>query len=143
MSGAVNGDTVPHLVLNHQHTDFLELLAQLLDVVADNPVIDVYIASVVEHVEGAGDVDFQRRGDVLGFFFVLRPQQVIQVLQDGHILRAGVVEVGLIDQPHTAVNDGFLYRLQALFAAHNQLAQAENEVGLEGQRAFIVRIVQI
>ena len=73
----------------------------------------------------------------------MRPQQVVKVLQNGHILRAGVIEIGLIDQPHTAVNDGFLDRLQALFAAHDQLAQGQNEVGLERQRAFIVRVVQV
>ena len=62
-----------------------------------------------DSVEGAGDVDFQRRGDVLRFFFVLRPQQVVQGLQNRHILRARVIEVVLIDQPHTAVNDSFLH----------------------------------
>ena len=143
VGGAVDGDTVPHLVLDHQHTDFFQLLAQLLDVVADDAVIDVHIALVVEHIERAGHIDFQRRGDVLRLFLVLRPQQVVEVLQDGHILRAGVIEIGLIDQPHTAVNDGFLNRLQALLAAHDQLTQGQDEVGLEGQRTFIVRIVQV
>ena len=98
---------------------------------------------MVEHIEGAGHIDFQRRGDVLRLFFLLRPQEVIQILQNGHILRARVVQIVLIDQPHTAVDDGFLHRLQALLAAHNQLAQAENEVGLEGQWTFIIRVVQV
>src|SRR5699024_3485727 len=88
-------------------------------------------------------IDFQRRGDVLRLFLVLRPQQVVEVLQDGHILRAGVIEIVLIHQPHTAVNDGFLNRLQALFAAYDQLAQRQDEVGLERQRTFIVRVVQV
>ena len=34
------------------------------------------------------------------------------------------------------VDDGFLHRLQALLAAHNQLTQAENEVGLEGPVSY-------
>ncbi len=63
--GPVDGDAVPHLVLHHQHPDLFQLLAQLLDVVADNAVVDVHVAAVVEHVEGAGHIDFQRRGDVL------------------------------------------------------------------------------
>ena len=78
---------------------FLQLLAQLLDVVADNAVVDVHIALMVEHIEGAGHIDFQRRGDVLCFLFLLRPQQVVKILQNGHILRAGVIEIGLINQP--------------------------------------------
>ena len=143
MGGTIDGDAVPYLVLDHQHTDLFQLLAQLLDVIADNAVVDVHIALVVEHIEGAGHIDFQRRGDVLCLFFLLRPQQIVKVLQNGHILRAGVIEIGLIDQPHTAVNDGFLHRLQALFAAHDQFTQGQDEVGLERQRTFIVRVVQI
>ena len=143
MGGTIDGDAVPYLVLDHQHTDLFQLLAQLLDVIADNAVVDVHIALVVEHIEGAGHIDFQRRGDVLCLFFLLRPQQIVKVLQNGHILRAGVIEIGLIDQPHTTVNDGFLHRLQALFAAHDQFTQGQDEVGLERQRTFIVRVVQI
>ena len=54
VGSAVDGNAVPHLILYHQHTDFLELLAQFLDVIADNAVVDVHIALVVEHIEGAG-----------------------------------------------------------------------------------------
>ena len=71
MGGTVNGNAVPHLILNHQHTDFLELLAQFLDVIADNAVIDVHIALVIEHIEGAGYIDFKGRGDILCFLFFL------------------------------------------------------------------------
>ena len=98
---------------------------------------------MIEHIQGAGDVDFQRRGNVLRFLLVLGAEQVIQILQDRHILRARVVQVIVVDQPDAAVDDGFLYRLQALFAAHDQLTQRQNEVRFEGQRAFIVRIIQV
>ena len=131
VSGTVDGDTVPHLILNYQHSDFFKLLAQFLDVIADNPVINVHIALVVEHIEGAGYIDFKSRSDILGFLFLLFPKQVIQILQYGHILRARVIEIGLIDQPHTTVNNGFLHRLQALLTAHDQLTQAEDKVRLE------------
>ena len=71
VAGGLVGSAVPHLILDHQHTDFLELLAQLLDVIADNAVIDVHIALVVEHIEGAGYIDFKGRGNILGFLFFL------------------------------------------------------------------------
>lgn len=48
--------------------------------------------------------------------------------KDGHILRLGVVEVVLIHHPHTAVNNGFLHRLQTVLAAYNQLTQGEDEI---------------
>ena len=98
---------------------------------------------MVEHVQTAGDVDFQRRGDELGLLFLLRPESIVQILQDGHILRPGVGEVLLIHQPHTAVNHCFLYRLEAVFTAHNNVAEGQQEVHLQGQRAFIIRIVQV
>ena len=69
--GTVDGNAGPHLILYHQHTNFFKLLAQFLDVVADNPVINVHIALVVEHIEGAGYIDFKGRGDILGFLFLL------------------------------------------------------------------------
>ena len=111
MRRPVDGNTVPYLILHHQHPDFFELLAQLLDVIADNAVLDIHIGTVVEHIQRAGHIDFQRRSDVLRLFFFLCPQQIIKVLQHRHILRARVIEIILIDHPHTTVNDGFLHRL--------------------------------
>ena len=131
MGGTVDGNAVPHLILNYQHTDFFKLLAQFLDVIADNPVINVHIALVVEHIEGAGYIDFKSRSDILGFLFLLFPKQVIQILQYGHILRLWVIEIFVVNQPYTTVNNGFLHRLQALLTAHDQLTQAEDKVRLE------------
>ena len=55
--------------------------------VADNAVVDVHVAAVVEHVEGAGDVDFQRRCDVLRLFLILRPQQEMCIRDSVHDAR--------------------------------------------------------
>jgi len=77
VGSAVDGNAVPHLVLHHQHTDLFQLLAQLLDVIADNAVVDVHITLVVEHIEGAGYIDFKSRSDILGFLFFLFPEQVV------------------------------------------------------------------
>ena len=71
VSGTVDGNAVPHLILDYQHTDLFQLLAQLLNVIADNAVIDVHIALVIEHIEGAGYIDFKGRSDILGFLFLL------------------------------------------------------------------------
>ena len=51
----------------------LEKLVQM-GFVQRNAVVDVHITLVVEHIEGAGYIDFQRRGNVLCLFFLLRPQ---------------------------------------------------------------------
>ena len=64
VSGTVDGDTVPHLILNYQHTDFFKLLAQFLDVVADNPVINIQIALMIEHIQRTRYIDCQCRCNV-------------------------------------------------------------------------------
>ena len=97
VSGTVDGNAVPHLILYHQHTDFLELLAQFLDVIADNPVINVHIALMIEHIQRTRYIDFQCRCNVLSFFFFLLPQQVIKVLQNRHILWLWVIEIFVVN----------------------------------------------
>ena len=75
----VGGHATPYLILYHQHPQLFELLAQFLDVIANQPVIDVHVRPVVEQVQGAGYIDFQRRGDMVGFLFLHVQQGVIQV----------------------------------------------------------------
>ena len=125
---AVDGDAVPHRVLHDEHSDFLELLAQLLDVEADDAVFNIDAGAVVEHVQGAGDVNLQRRGNILGFLFLLRQKGIVQILQHGHILRNRRFQILSVDHADAAVDDGLFHRLQALLAAHDQFAQGEDEV---------------
>ena len=72
---------------------------------------------MVEHIQRAGDVDFQSSGDVLRFLFILRTEGVIQVRQQRHILRFRVIEVVSVDDAHTAVDDGFFHRGKPVLAA--------------------------
>jgi len=142
-AAAVCRDTPPDLILHDEHTEFLHLLAQFLDVVADDAVVDVYIGSVIEQIQGAFHIDFQCGGNVVGFLLVLLKQGVVQVLKDGHILRAGVRKIFAVDQMHTAVNDGFLHRQQPFFAAHHQFTQRKNKVSFQGKRIIFLRIVGV
>ena len=139
----VDGDAVPDLILDDQHTDLFQLLAQLLDVVADDAAAYIHIGVMVKHIQRAGDIDFQSRCDVLRFLFVLFPEGIVQVLQNGHILRLGVVQVVPVDQAHTTVNDGLFHGCKAVLAAHNQFAQGQDEVRFQGQRVILVAVIQI
>ena len=105
--------------------------------------MNINIGLVVKNIKGAGDVDFQRRCDILRFFFILLSQFLIEITEDGHVLRARVVEIVPIDQPHAAVDDGFFHRHEAVLATHNQLTQAENKVGFQAQRVLVIRIVEV
>ena len=98
---------------------------------------------MIEHIQRTGDIDFQRSGNELSFLFLLLAQTVIEITEDGHIFRLGIIEVVLIHHPHTAVNDGFLHRLQAVLAAHDQLTQGENEVRFQRKRIFLVAVIEV
>ena len=124
-------------------TQLLELLAQLLDVVADEAVVDIHIRSVIEDIQRAVNIDFQRSCDALCLRLLLIAQNVVEVFQNGHFLRFGISKVVLIDHADAPVNDGLLNRLQAVLAADNQLAHGEDEVGLQGQRVFLFGVVDI
>ena len=76
---------------------------------------------MVEHIQAARDIDFQRRCNVLRFFFLLTAQLIIKVLQNRHIFRLGVTQIVPINHTYTAVDNGFLYRHEAVLTAHDQL----------------------
>ena len=50
-SRTVDGNAVPHLILNDEHPKLLELLAQLLDVVAHHAVLNIHIGAVVKNAQ--------------------------------------------------------------------------------------------
>ena len=66
------------------YTQLFHLLAQFFDVIADDSVVDIHIGSVIEQVQTAFDVDFQSRGNMMGFFFILLEQGIVQILQNRH-----------------------------------------------------------
>jgi len=98
---------------------------------------------VVKDVQTALDVDFQRSRHMACFRFILRQQGVVQIFQQRHIFRDGILEILAIDHMDAAVNDRLFHRLQALFAAHHQFAQGQHKVGFQSQRVILFRIVAV
>ena len=143
MLGAVDGNSVPHLILHDQHTELFELLAEFADVIADESVVDIHIRSVIEDVQGAVNIDFKGSCNALCLRLLLISQNVVEVFEDRHFLRLGVCKKLLIDHADAAVNDGLLNRLQAVLAADNQFTHGENEVGFQRQRVFLFGVVRV
>ena len=139
----VGSHTPPDLILHHQHTDLFQLLAQLLDVIADQPVIDIYIGAVVKQVQRTGHIDFQCCCHMVCFLFILPKQSFVQILQHRHILRHRMFKIGLVNLMNTAVDDRLFYRLQAFFSAHDQLTQGQDEICFQGNRIILFRIIRI
>ena len=140
---AVFGHTPPNLILDNEHPDLFQLLAQFFNVVADKPVFDVHIRPVIEQVQRAFDVDFQRRCHMVGFLFVLRQQGIVQIFQQRHILRHRVFKVGLINLVNAAVDHCFLHRLQPFFATHDQLTEGQDEISLQSNRIILLAVIAV
>ena len=126
---AVHRDTVPHLILDDQHPQVFELLAQLLDIKAHKAVIDIHVGTVVEHVERSMHIQLQGGGDPLCLRLRLPPDLVVEVAQDGDILRSRIGKVGTVHGPHSSVNERLFHRLQAVASACRQLAEGQYKVG--------------
>lgn len=59
--------TVKDGVQGHQHPDGHQLLAQLPDVIGDDPGFGIYIGALGKSVEAAGDEQFRRKRQPSGF----------------------------------------------------------------------------
>ena len=80
--GAVDGYSVPDLILHDEHSELLELLAQLLDVIADEADVDIHIRSVIEDIQRAVNIDFKGSCDALCLRLRLTSQDVIEVFEN-------------------------------------------------------------
>ena len=144
MLGPVGRDAVPDRILHDQKPDLLQRLSQRFKLEAEYPVlIHLDIGTVVEYVQGAVHIDFQRRCDVLGLRLALLPQKPVQVPQDWHLLRARILQVVPVHQTGAAVNDGFLNRGKPLLAPNDKVAQGKYKITFQRHRVFIIRIVQV
>ena len=143
VGSAVDGHAVPHLILYDKHPDFLELLPKLFDVVTDHAVVQLHVGTMIEHVEGACHIQFQRGCHVFRLRFCHPAQLVVQISQNRHLFRHGVCEVFPIHVLHSAVDQALFLCAQSVAPAYNQLAQRQNEVGLECQRFVLVGVIEI
>ena len=136
--GPVDGDRIPHRVLDNEHPWLFQVFAQALDVKADKPVADVHRGAVVEEVEGAIHIQIQCLGHTVRLRDTLRQQRLHQVAQNGHILRPGVGKVGLVDLLHRPVDNRFLDGLQPRLAPHDELTEGKHEVAFQRQGVLLV-----
>ena len=141
--GPVDGDGVPHRVLDNEHTGLFQVLAQALDVKADKAVADVHGGAVVKEVQRTVHIQVQRLSYPVGLRDALCQKRLHQIAQDGHILRSGVGKIRLIDLLHSPVDDGFFDGLQPCLTAHDELAEGQDKVGFQRQRVLLVRVVEI
>ena len=99
--------------------------------------------AVVEEVQRTVDIEVQRLGHTVRLRDVLGLQRLHQVAQDGHILRSGVCEVGLVDLLHRPVDDRLFDGLQSRLAPHDELAEGKHEVAFQRQGVLLVRVVKV
>ena len=132
-----------NLILDNQHPQLFQLLAQILDVEARKPVFNVHIGTVVKDVEAAGHIEVKGLRHTVGLRDVLGGQGGVEVGEDGHFLRAGVCQVGPVDHLHGPVDHRLFDRLQTVLAAHHQLTERQHEVAFQRQRVFVLAVIQV
>ena len=98
---------------------------------------------MIEDIQAAVNVDFKGSSNTLRFRLILSEKDVVEVFENRHLLRNGIGEEVLIDEPHASVNECLFHRLKPVFASDNQLTKRQDEVTLECQRAFLFGVVQI
>ncbi len=112
--GTVDGHAVPDLILHNEHPQLLELLSELLDVIADEAVIHIHIRPVIEDIQRAMHIDFKGSGNPLCLRLTLTAQDVVEVFENRHLLRDRIGKVVLIHLADAAVDDGLFHRLQPI-----------------------------
>ena len=90
--------------------------------------MDVHIRFVVKHVQRAGHIQVQCLRYPVRFRQVLVEQGLVQIGEDGHILRAGARQIGAVDGFHGTVYHGALNRFQTCFAAHDQFTERQHKI---------------
>ena len=137
----VADDAVQDAVQHHQQTDGLQILAQVLDVVAGDAAVGVDVGLVGKYVEAPGGKQLQRQGNFMGRRLLLPQKVVIQVLQCRRVALI-FADIAAIDVGGAAVDDGFLLRAH-LLRTHELLTQAHNELEIMELEAMLKNVVII
>ena len=113
----------------------LELFAHLIEVEADDTIINVKIGFVGKHIETALHEQLRRKGQLLRFTLRLSLYLVAPVRERRQPPFAAVFDEVVIDIGGAAVNDGFMERPK-LSDAHLLLANAHHQFRLHGHWVF-------
>ena len=118
------------------HSDLSEVFSHVLEHNTHHPFIRFYISRMIKKIEGARTVELQGGCHTAGLRLRLFQEFLVQVLQQRRFSRGNSQGLLPVDQPHTAVNHRLFNGLQAVFAAHHQLAQGQQKIRFHGKRAF-------
>ena len=126
---SVPDDAVEYAVQNHQHTNRQKLLAQIPDIVAKDTGVGIHIGGLGEGVQAALGKQFDGQSHVRCLRLRLAKQFCMEVPEGGDSPFTAVLDVGVVAQSRTPVNDGLLLGGQ-LAGPHELLTQGEDEFGL-------------
>ena len=120
-------DRRSYKVVGNVHGDLAEVFSQPFENDAHDMGRELYVGLVVEQVKGAGAVELQGGCHPAGLRLRLLQKLLVQVLEQGRLAVPDPQGHIPVDQPHTAVNHGLFDGLQAVLAAHHQLAQGQQK----------------
>ena len=134
----VSDNAVKNRVQHNEQTDGLQVLAQVLNVKAENAVVGVDTGLMGKDIQTAGGEQLQSQSNIVGRRLLLHHQVFVQVLQRGRIALV-VLDVLPVDVGGTAVNDRLLLCTD-FAAAHQLLTKGHDELTFQHQRIFAVAV---
>ena len=135
----VSDDPVEDAVQHHQHPHWLELLAQVPDVIAEDTGAGVHIGGLGKGVEAALSKQLNGQSHIAGLGLRLPEQLGIEVLEGGNAPLIPSPDILPVALRRTAVNDGFLLSRQPA-RANQLLTQGEQELRLEHNGVLSVAV---
>ena len=127
---AVMDDPVEHAVQHYQHSNRQKLLAQVPDIVAENPGVGIHVGGLGEGVQAALGEELNCQRHVAGLRFRLPEQLGVEVLESGGGALVAVSDVVVIDPSGAAIDDGFFLGGE-LAGADQLLTEGQQELGLQ------------
>ena len=125
----VSGHTIPHRILNDKHTDFFQLIAEFLNIEANQAVCQVNICVMIEQILRAVYKHFKRIGNSqsnIALFF----QFILQIRKQRHFVCCrGIFNKFLVNTLYAFINYRTFFGTQTVTTAHNDFTKGNQKVG--------------
>ena len=115
----------------------------MLDIETNQTVVELHIRPVVEHIQTASDIQFQRSRHLTRFRLRHTAQFIIEIAQNGHVFRHRICEIRLVDHLQSTVNDALLLCSHTGFFIQYQFAQGKDEFRFQPDGFVAIRVIEV
>lgn len=132
-------DSVVDGIEDNEHTDRLQCLAEIADVIADQTAFRIDVGGLCEGIERTVRKQLDRKSDVLRFGFGLLQKLLVEVFERRNLSGAAALDKRTVHDLRTTVDQGFLL-CGKLSASYELFAKRQDKLALQKDRILGVRI---